>query len=268
MIQGGDIITGNGTNGESIYGKKFDGQSKKPEFIRREFFSKTRPSFPAFHGQQGPQHKRLTIFHNDSPLPSFGRVLKYFCVFVRKHVVFGQVISGDSVIRRIESLETDKHNRPLTSVTIEGCGEMVWQTNVRKKARKAEKEAKIKRKEERNARREAKLKRKEERRLFKEKMARAAEKGMGGNVNAEEYGSIVIDPDEIPQTPVNFLKRNRNGPVVVKKYNYGENRVDRSGRVIKGRGAEVVWRGYFRGTDRLGEEGVRPLLRIGRRRIV
>ena len=45
----------------------------------------------------------------------------------RKHVVFGRVVGGEEVVRRIENLETDKKNRPTVPVTINNCGELVLQ---------------------------------------------------------------------------------------------------------------------------------------------
>lgn len=53
-----------------------------------------------------------------------------FNVFValsptRIHVVFGQVISGQEVIRMIESQKTDTNSRPYAEVKVLNCGELI-----------------------------------------------------------------------------------------------------------------------------------------------
>lgn len=41
-----------------------------------------------------------------------------------KHVVFGQVIKGKSVVREIENGQTSAGDGPVSPVVIEGCGEL------------------------------------------------------------------------------------------------------------------------------------------------
>jgi peptidyl-prolyl isomerase G (cyclophilin G) len=48
-------------------------------------------------------------------------------VYFSKHVVFGQVVSGQEIVKQIENLDTDKKNRPLVPVTIANSGELVLQ---------------------------------------------------------------------------------------------------------------------------------------------
>lgn len=42
-------------------------------------------------------------------------------------MVFGQVISGQDLVRQLEELPVDKNSRPLQDVTISNCGELVRQ---------------------------------------------------------------------------------------------------------------------------------------------
>lgn len=41
------------------------------------------------------------------------------------HVVFGQVISGQEVVREIENQKTDAASKPFAEVRILSCGELV-----------------------------------------------------------------------------------------------------------------------------------------------
>ncbi|KAL7057381.1 hypothetical protein AAHC03_019403 [Spirometra sp. Aus1] len=41
-----------------------------------------------------------------------------------KHVVFGQVVDGMLVLKKIENVPTGPHNRPKVAVVISQCGEM------------------------------------------------------------------------------------------------------------------------------------------------
>ncbi len=42
-----------------------------------------------------------------------------------KHVVFGQVVSGQSVVDTIENISVDSSSRPLKKVVISHCGQLV-----------------------------------------------------------------------------------------------------------------------------------------------
>jgi len=43
----------------------------------------------------------------------------------RKHVVFGRVVSGEEIVVEVEELPVDNRHRPLSTVTIEKCGQLV-----------------------------------------------------------------------------------------------------------------------------------------------
>ena len=41
-----------------------------------------------------------------------------------KHVVFGKVVEGMDVVRKVENVRTGKDDRPLQEVVVSQCGEM------------------------------------------------------------------------------------------------------------------------------------------------
>jgi cyclophilin family peptidyl-prolyl cis-trans isomerase len=103
MIQGGDITKGDGTGGYSIYGENFNDEN-----------------FNLKHNQPG-----LLSMANAGPNTNnsqFFITLKKTEWLDNKHVVFGIVISGFDVIKKIESLETGENDKPIEDITITQCG--------------------------------------------------------------------------------------------------------------------------------------------------
>lgn len=109
MIQGGDFSNKDGTGGESIYGGKFDDEN----FIRKHdepfLISMANASKPGTNGSQ--------FFIITKPQPHLDG----------KHVVFGKVVSGETVVKVIENEYVDSNKRPFADVIIERSGELVLQ---------------------------------------------------------------------------------------------------------------------------------------------
>lgn len=105
MIQGGDFTQGNGTGGESIYGEKFEDENFERVHDKPFLLSMAN----AGPGTNGSQFFVTTVLtpHLD-----------------KKHVVFGEVINGKSIIRQIENLKTQTGDKPLHDATIIDCGEL------------------------------------------------------------------------------------------------------------------------------------------------
>ncbi|KAJ7092843.1 peptidyl-prolyl cis-trans isomerase [Mycena belliarum] len=103
MCQGGDFTAGNGTGGESIYGEKFDDEA---------FPVKHEKPFLLSMANSGPNTNGSQFFITTAPTPHLDN----------KHVVFGEVIMGKSVVRQIENFPTKPGDVPSAPVIIADCG--------------------------------------------------------------------------------------------------------------------------------------------------
>ena len=107
MIQGGDFTAFNGTGGESIYGEKFPDENFDLQHDR-PFLLSMANSGPGTNGSQ--------FFITTVPTPHLDG----------KHVVFGEVINGKSVVRKVENVAT-QGDKPTSDVTVVDCGELTGQ---------------------------------------------------------------------------------------------------------------------------------------------
>ncbi|CAH8310235.1 unnamed protein product [Eruca vesicaria subsp. sativa] len=104
MAQGGDFSNGNGTGGESIYGGKFSDENFELDHEEGGYLSMANCG-PNTNGSQ------------------------FFILFKRqphldgKHVVFGKVVKGMEVVKKMELVGTTD-GKPTSNVKIIDCGEM------------------------------------------------------------------------------------------------------------------------------------------------
>lgn len=121
MIQGGDIISNNGLGGESIYGKTFD-----DEYPYQQPMLRTPHSTHVL--KDHIRHNAFMLSMANSGPNTNGSQFFITTVDAKdldgKHVVFGKVLIGKSVIRAIEYLPTGPNDIPLENVVISNCGEI------------------------------------------------------------------------------------------------------------------------------------------------
>mmetsp|Transcript_110911 Transcript_110911/g.345680 ORF Transcript_110911/g.345680 Transcript_110911/m.345680 type:complete len:285 (-) Transcript_110911:16-870(-) len=109
IVQGGDILMGNGTGGESIYGKPFkdDKPALKVKLDRRGLLAM---------GNSGKNSNTSQFFITLAG----GKKIEGL---TGKHVVFGEVVDGEKVLGFIDQCaDPDGDEKPKFSVAIADCG--------------------------------------------------------------------------------------------------------------------------------------------------
>lgn len=105
MIQGGDFINGDGTGSATIYGTQ--------KFADENFKLKHDTAGLLSMANSGKDTNGCQFFITTVPTPFLNN----------KHVVFGKVVDGMDVVRKIENTRTTRE-KPNQDVVIAQCGEM------------------------------------------------------------------------------------------------------------------------------------------------
>lgn len=218
VIQGGDFTKFDGTGGESIYGGVFPDENLQIKHDKEFLLSMA---------NRGKDTNGSQFFITTKSAPHLDGI----------HVVFGQVLSGQDVVRAIETLPVDSKSRPTSDVKISNCGELVLQlkSKSKKKAKAesessdsdSEKETKKKKKKKHHHKRKHKKKDSKKHKKSKKSKSKAEEEeeeedekktddkedGEGKPKEEEEPANSMfadIRKDEIPDVPFqNFLYRGK-----------------------------------------------------------
>ncbi len=106
MIQGGDFLNGDGTGSISIYNSK--------SFPDENFALSHDTAGLLSMANSGKDTNGCQFFITTVPTPFLNG----------KHVVFGKVVEGMEVVKKVEMTRVRGESRPVSDVVVAECGQM------------------------------------------------------------------------------------------------------------------------------------------------
>lgn len=104
LIQGGDVVSGDGNGAISIYGEHFEDENTS--------INHTGPGFLGM-ANRGPDTNGCQFYVTAMATPWLDG----------KHTIFGKVVDEQAIIHAIEKVKTDSDDQPLKPVVITECGD-------------------------------------------------------------------------------------------------------------------------------------------------
>ena len=104
MLQGGDILNGDGSGTISMYGKQFEDENFK--------IKHSKPLLSMANA--GPNTNGSQFFITTVPTPHLDG----------KHVVFGEIKKGREIIEELQNVITDSNDRPIEDIRIVSINEI------------------------------------------------------------------------------------------------------------------------------------------------
>ncbi|XP_058056273.1 uncharacterized protein LOC131207667 [Anopheles bellator] len=104
MVQGGDVVSGDGHGAISIYGKYFDDENLNINHSCSGLIAMA---------NRGPNTNGCQFYITTMPAPWLDG----------KHTVFGKVLDGQGIVHKVEQVKTDTDDYPVKQVIIEDCGD-------------------------------------------------------------------------------------------------------------------------------------------------
>ena len=99
MLQGGDILNGDGTGGASLYGERFEDEN---------FSIKHNKPYLLSMANSGPNTNGSQFFITTVATPHLDN----------KHVVFGEIKKGSKIINELQTVITDGNDKPIEDIKI------------------------------------------------------------------------------------------------------------------------------------------------------